>query len=144
MGINIDRSCTTCRVTGGLLALALDHPGCSSHHGQIIEKREREDARLLQRFLGGHCSFLSASLRERHPAAMSSTRRRVPGPRNNSWSVSVVTPSNADWRHFGRLAGFTHPKRELQVPRAGPFARLRSRTEHVTQRRPSLLRLSER
>jgi hypothetical protein len=45
----------------------------------------------------------------------------------------VVTPSNADWRHFGRLAGFTHPKRELQVPRAGPFARLRSRTEHYSK-----------
>ncbi len=32
-------------------------------------------------------------------------------------------PSSADWRHFGRLAGFTNPKRERQLPSGQrPFA----------------------
>jgi hypothetical protein len=36
-------------------------------------------------------------------------------------------PSSADWRHFGRLAGFTNPKPERQLPSGmHPFARLRS------------------
>jgi hypothetical protein len=36
-------------------------------------------------------------------------------------------PSSADWRHFGRLAGFTNPKQERQLPSGmRPFARLRS------------------
>jgi hypothetical protein len=36
-------------------------------------------------------------------------------------------PSSADWRHFGRLAGFTNPKRERQLASGlRPFARLRS------------------
>jgi hypothetical protein len=36
-------------------------------------------------------------------------------------------PSSADWRHFGRLAGFTNPKPERQLPSGmRPFARLRS------------------
>jgi hypothetical protein len=36
-------------------------------------------------------------------------------------------PSSADWRHFGRLAGFTDPKPERQLPSGmRPFARLRS------------------
>jgi RepB DNA-primase from phage plasmid len=35
--------------------------------------------------------------------------------------------SSADWRHFGRLAGFTNPKPERQLPSGmRPFARLRS------------------
>jgi DNA primase RepB-like protein len=35
--------------------------------------------------------------------------------------------SSADWRHFGRLAGFTNPKRERRLPSGlRPFARLRS------------------
>ena len=35
--------------------------------------------------------------------------------------------SSADWRHFGRLAGFTNPKQERQLPSGmRPFARLRS------------------
>src|SRR5713101_3113031 len=38
-------------------------------------------------------------------------------------------PASADWRHFGRLAGFTNPKRERQLPSGlRPFARLRSAT----------------
>src|SRR5712692_4065496 len=38
-------------------------------------------------------------------------------------------PSNADWRHFGRLAGFTNPKPERKLPSGmRPFARLRSAT----------------
>jgi hypothetical protein len=38
-------------------------------------------------------------------------------------------PSSADWRHFGRLAGFTNPKPERQLPSGmRPFARLRSVT----------------
>src|ERR1700738_121757 len=43
--------------------------------------------------------------------------------------------SSADWRHFGRLAGFTNPKRERQLA-AGmtPFARLRSATGRVYSR----------
>ncbi len=40
--------------------------------------------------------------------------------------------SSADWRHFGRLAGFTNPKRERQLPSGlRPFARLRSATGRV-------------
>src|SRR5271170_33196 len=39
----------------------------------------------------------------------------------------VGDPSSADWRHFGRLAGFTNPKPERQLPSGmRPFARLRS------------------
>jgi hypothetical protein len=38
-------------------------------------------------------------------------------------------PSSADWRHFGRLAGFTNPKPEPQLSSGmRPFARLRSAT----------------
>ena len=41
-------------------------------------------------------------------------------------------PASADWRHFGRLAGFTNPKRERQLPSGmRPFARLRSATGRV-------------
>jgi hypothetical protein len=41
-------------------------------------------------------------------------------------------PSSADWRHFGRLAGFTNPKRERQLPSGmRPFARLRSATGRI-------------
>jgi RepB DNA-primase from phage plasmid len=44
-------------------------------------------------------------------------------------------PSSADWRHFGRLAGFTNPKRERQLPSGmRPFARLRSATGRVWRR----------
>src|ERR1700687_5107758 len=44
-------------------------------------------------------------------------------------------PSSADWRHFGRLAGFTNPKRERQLPSGmRPFARLRSPTGRVYSR----------
>ena len=40
--------------------------------------------------------------------------------------------SSADWRHFGRLAGFTNPKRERLWPSGmRPFARLRSATGRV-------------
>jgi hypothetical protein len=36
-------------------------------------------------------------------------------------------PASADWRHFGRLVGFTNPKPERQLPSGmRPFARLRS------------------
>jgi hypothetical protein len=41
-------------------------------------------------------------------------------------------PSSADWRHFGRLSGFTNPKPERQLPSGmRPFARLRSATGRV-------------
>lgn len=41
-------------------------------------------------------------------------------------------PSSADWRHFGRLAGFTNPKRERQLPSGlRPFARLLSATGRI-------------
>ena len=41
-------------------------------------------------------------------------------------------PSSADWRHFGRLAGFTNPKRERQLPSGlRPFVRLRSAAGRV-------------
>ena len=41
-------------------------------------------------------------------------------------------PASADWRHFGRLAGFTNPKRERRLPSGmRPFARLRSATGRV-------------
>lgn len=40
--------------------------------------------------------------------------------------------SSADWRHFGRLTGFTNPKPERQLPSGQcPFARLRSATGRV-------------
>src|SRR6266478_6248503 len=41
-------------------------------------------------------------------------------------------PASADWRHFGRLAGFTNPKRERRLPSGmQPFAMLRSATGRV-------------
>ena len=41
-------------------------------------------------------------------------------------------PSSADWRHFGRLAGFTNPKHERRLPSGmRPFVRLRSATGRV-------------
>jgi hypothetical protein len=44
-------------------------------------------------------------------------------------------PSSADWRHFGRLAGFTNPKPERQLPSGmRPFARLLSATGRVYSR----------
>jgi hypothetical protein len=44
-------------------------------------------------------------------------------------------PSSADWRHFGRLAGFTNPKPERRLPSGlQPFARLRSAAGHVYSR----------
>src|SRR6202162_44381 len=40
--------------------------------------------------------------------------------------------SSADCRHFGRLAGFTNPKPERQLPSGmRPFARLRSATGRI-------------
>jgi hypothetical protein len=49
-------------------------------------------------------------------------------------------PSSADWRHFGRLAGFTNPKRERQLPSGlRPFARLRSATGRVYSRAAEFL-----
>lgn len=48
--------------------------------------------------------------------------------------------SSADWRHFGRLDGFTNPKRERQLPSGlRPFARLRSATERVYSRAAEFL-----
>ncbi len=41
-------------------------------------------------------------------------------------------PASADWRHFGRLAGFTNPKQERRLASGlQPFARLRSATGRV-------------
>ncbi len=49
-------------------------------------------------------------------------------------------PSSADWRHFGRLAGFTNPKPERQLPSGmRPFARLRSSTGRVYSNTGELL-----
>jgi RepB DNA-primase from phage plasmid len=49
-------------------------------------------------------------------------------------------PSSADWRHFGRLAGFTNPKRERQLPSGlRPFARLKSATGRVYSRAAEFL-----
>jgi hypothetical protein len=48
-------------------------------------------------------------------------------------------PSSADWRHFGRLAGFTNPKRERQLPSGmRPFARLRSARGRIYSKAGSL------
>src|SRR5271170_4663943 len=49
--------------------------------------------------------------------------------------------SSADWRHFGRLAGFTNPKpsRRLQSGMQ-PFARLSEATGRVYTRAPEFLR----
>ena len=54
-------------------------------------------------------------------------------------------PSSADWRHFGRLAGFTNPKPERQLPSGmRPFARLRSAKGRVYSRAAEFLpRISE-
>jgi RepB DNA-primase from phage plasmid len=54
-------------------------------------------------------------------------------------------PSSADWRHFGRLAGFTNPKRERQLPSGmRPFARLRSAKGRVYSHAAEFLgRISE-
>jgi len=54
-------------------------------------------------------------------------------------------PSSADWRHFGRLAGFTNPKRERQLQSGmRPFARLRSATGRVYSRAAEFrVRISE-
>jgi hypothetical protein len=54
-------------------------------------------------------------------------------------------PASADWRHFGRLAGFTNPKRERQLPSGmRPFARLRSAKGRVYLRAAEFLaRISE-
>ena len=49
-------------------------------------------------------------------------------------------PSSADWRHFGRLAGFTNPKPERQLPSGlRPFARLRSAKGRVYSRAAEFL-----
>jgi hypothetical protein len=41
-------------------------------------------------------------------------------------------PSSADWRNFGRLAGFTNPKRERRLSSGmWPFTWLRSATGQV-------------
>src|SRR6266446_2658648 len=49
-------------------------------------------------------------------------------------------PSSADWRHFGRLAGFTNPKPERQLPSGmRPFARLRSAKGRVYSQAAQLL-----
>jgi RepB DNA-primase from phage plasmid len=51
-------------------------------------------------------------------------------------------PSSADWRHFGRLAGFTNPKPERQLPSGmRPFARLRSAKGRVYSRAAEFLAL---
>lgn len=54
-------------------------------------------------------------------------------------------PSSADWRHFGRLAGFTNPKPERQLPSGmRPFARLRSAKGRVySQAAEFIARISE-
>lgn len=49
-------------------------------------------------------------------------------------------PSSADWRHFGRLAGFTNPKPERRLPSgARPFARLRSASGRIYQKAAEFL-----
>jgi hypothetical protein len=49
-------------------------------------------------------------------------------------------PASADWRHFGRLAGFTNPKPERQLPSGmRPFARLRSAKGRVYSQAAQLL-----
>jgi hypothetical protein len=49
-------------------------------------------------------------------------------------------PSSADWRHFGRLAGFTNPKPERRLPSGvPPFARLRSAKGRVYSRAAEFL-----
>jgi hypothetical protein len=49
-------------------------------------------------------------------------------------------PSSPDWRHFGRLAGFTNPKPERQLASGlRPFARLRSAKGRVYSRAAEFL-----
>jgi len=54
-------------------------------------------------------------------------------------------PSSADWRHFGRLAGFTNPKPERELPSGmRPFTRLRSAKGRVySQAAEFLARISK-
>jgi hypothetical protein len=54
-------------------------------------------------------------------------------------------PSSVDWRHFGRLVGFTNPKPERQLPSGlRPFARLRSATGVFTRGQRNSLPTSEK
>jgi DNA primase RepB-like protein len=49
-------------------------------------------------------------------------------------------PSSADWRHFGRLAGFTNQKPKRRLPSGFPtFVRLRQCEGARTQQRPKFL-----
>src|SRR5277367_1957600 len=49
-------------------------------------------------------------------------------------------PSSADWRHFGRLAGFTNPKPErLLASGIRPFARLLEASGQVYRQAPKLI-----
>jgi hypothetical protein len=49
-------------------------------------------------------------------------------------------PSSADWRHFGRLAGFTNPKSERRLPSGlQPFTCLRSAAGSVYSRAAEFL-----
>lgn len=48
-------------------------------------------------------------------------------------------PASADWRHFGRLAGFTNRKPKHHQERGQPFVLVREATGAVAERGPSLL-----
>lgn len=48
-------------------------------------------------------------------------------------------PSSADWRHYGRLAGFTNRKPERRTPRGQPFAMLRTSSGDVAPAAEALL-----
>jgi hypothetical protein len=50
-------------------------------------------------------------------------------------------PSSADWRHFGRLAGFTNQKEKRRLPNGlAPFVKLREASGRTYQKAPEFLR----
>ena len=50
-------------------------------------------------------------------------------------------PSSADWRHFGRLAGFTNQKEERRLPNGlAPFVKLREASGRTYQKAREFLR----
>lgn len=52
--------------------------------------------------------------------------------------------SSADWRHFGRLAGFTNQKESRRLPNGlAPFVRLREAEDQVYRAAPEFLRQVE-
>lgn len=60
--------------------------------------------------------------------------------RSSSPNAFGGDPSSADWRHFGRLAGFTNAKPERRLPSGlPPFVRPLSASGHIYSRATEFL-----